>query len=67
MPKKKAKPPAPMRLIDRRHYATLWVAANQALTLLQNMEEAGAIRLPFIGFQQTVDNLRQAVAVPASR
>lgn len=52
---------------QRHHYAALWVAANQALTLLRSMEEAGAIRLPFNGYQQTVDTLRQAVAIPENR
>jgi hypothetical protein len=36
-------------------------AARDALLLLTNMLEAGAIRLPFIGFEAVVANLKKAV------
>ena len=36
-------------------------AAQDALLLLTNMLEAGAIRLPFIGFEAVVANLKKAV------
>lgn len=46
---------------ERKYYAQLWVAANQSLNLLRAMADAGAIRLPFPGFDATVVALREVV------
>ena len=45
----------------RRERDVAMKAAQEALLLLTNMLDAGAIRLPFIGFQAVVDDLKKAV------
>ncbi len=52
------------RIRERKHYARLWTAAAQTLAMLKAMEEAGAIRLPFHGFDATVVNLREVLKAP---
>ncbi len=69
--KKPARKPLPkhdvyttQRVKERKHYARLWTAAQQTLNMLKAMEEAGAIRLPFHGFDATVVNLREVLKAP---
>lgn len=43
-------------------YGQLRAAALQALSLLEEMGKAGALRLPFQGYQEAVVDLRRALA-----
>jgi hypothetical protein len=45
----------------RRRYGALWVAAAQMVNMLDKMDEAGAIRLPFHGYFETVENLKEVL------
>lgn len=53
--------PPKAQTVPKAQYDNAFHAAKAALALLEAMENAGALRLPFVGYPEAVKALRTAV------